>query len=129
MALEDIAKVYQQSDVLLASLAKDENFSKTIPAKIQSYLASGKPILTMMNGEGSNVVSQAQAGLISESGDFEKLSENILMLYSSRQEVRSEMGRHGCDYAKTFFNKDKLINELCERFIILNSGDVIWKKH
>ena len=41
------------------SLKKSKIFSLTIPAKIQSYLACGKPIIASLDGEGAKIVEKA----------------------------------------------------------------------
>ena len=48
---------FQQADAMLVSLKDVFIFSLTIPSKVQAYMASGKPIVTMLNGEGSRVVA------------------------------------------------------------------------
>ena len=40
------------ADMLLVSLKKDPIFSITIPNKVQSYMACGKPIIGSIEGEG-----------------------------------------------------------------------------
>ena len=50
------------ADALLVCLKSDPLFSITIPGKLQTYLISRKPILGMIDGEGSSLI-KAQAGL------------------------------------------------------------------
>ena len=51
--LETMPAFYANADALLLSLKKEYIFSITVPAKVQSYLACGKPVLSMLDGEGS----------------------------------------------------------------------------
>ena len=50
------------SEALLVTLRQDPIFALTIPSKIQSYLACGRPVIAALDGEGARVVDQAGAG-------------------------------------------------------------------
>lgn len=56
-------------DALLVSLKTNEVFVKTIPGKVQDYLASGKPTLGMIYGEASRVIQETGARLECHSSD------------------------------------------------------------
>ena len=75
--LESMPNFYAASDALLVTLKDSPVFSMTIPGKVQSYMAAGKPILTMLSGEGSRVVEEACCGLVAGAGDYEQLIDNI----------------------------------------------------
>ena len=71
----EMPKFFSHADVLLVSLKKEKIFSLTIPAKIQSYLACGKPIIASIDGEGAKIVNDAKCGVTSPAEDSVKLSE------------------------------------------------------
>ena len=79
---DQIASVLSQADCLLVSLVANPIVSKTVPSKIPTYMAAGKPIIGSLNGAGAKIVKEAQAGLVSEAGNAELLAENILCLYN-----------------------------------------------
>ncbi|MBR8657938.1 glycosyltransferase, partial [Achromobacter sp. Marseille-Q0513] len=54
---------------LIVSLKRSEIYAQTVPAKIQSYLSAGRPILASIDGEGARVVEEAGAGLVSPAAD------------------------------------------------------------
>jgi tetratricopeptide (TPR) repeat protein len=72
---------FKQADAMLVSLKDEFIFSLTIPSKVQAYMATGKPILTMLNGEGSKVVEEAGCGLTAASEDYKTLAENVKKMY------------------------------------------------
>ncbi|SVE08899.1 uncharacterized protein METZ01_LOCUS461753, partial [marine metagenome] len=80
--VERMPEFYAHADAMIFSLKNEHIFSITIPAKVQTYLACGKPILAMINGEGAKIIEGANAGLICRSGDFEGLANNILTMSS-----------------------------------------------
>ena len=47
---------FAHADAMLVSLSDDPVFALTVPAKVQAYLACGRPIVAMLGGEGARVV-------------------------------------------------------------------------
>jgi glycosyltransferase involved in cell wall biosynthesis len=103
---------FEKSDALLVTLKKSHIWSITIPGKIQPYLLSGKPILTMLDGEGSKLIDNAKAGLTAKSGDYGTLVKNILEIESYSCEKRNEMGKNGASFYKQKFLKEKSLSKL-----------------
>jgi glycosyltransferase involved in cell wall biosynthesis len=97
-SLEAMPSIYRYSAALLVTLRKSEIFSYTVPSKVQSYLAAGKPILAALDGEGARIIKEANAGLISQSEDSESLAANIQKLYLMSEYERDMMGKSGRDY-------------------------------
>jgi colanic acid biosynthesis glycosyl transferase WcaI len=84
----------------------------TIPSKIQSYMAAGKPILTMLTGEGSRVVSEAESGLVADSGDASTLAANIQKMSVMSADELAKLGANARNYADREFDRDTLISQL-----------------
>ncbi|MGC4130449.1 MAG: glycosyltransferase family 4 protein [Bergeyella sp.] len=100
------------ADVLLASLKDDYIFTLTIPSKIQSYMACGKPLLASLNGEGANIVKKAECGYTSDAGDAEVLAENVIKMVNSTPEERQKMGENAVRYFKENFERNNLLEKL-----------------
>ena len=105
---------YAIADGLFASLKNIELFTKIIPAKIQAYMQSEKPIVCSITGEGAQVVNEAGCGYASDAGDAEALAENILKLYNMSDEERTQMGAKGVQYSKEHFEREKLLDQIAE---------------
>lgn len=103
---------FKQADAMLVSLKDEFIFSLTIPSKVQAYMASGKPILTMLNGEGSKVVEEASCGLTAASEDYKTLAENVKKMYDMSKSECDEMGRAGRKYYDDVFAKEIVINNV-----------------
>jgi glycosyltransferase involved in cell wall biosynthesis len=110
--LEDMPSFYSAADVLIVTLKESKAFSMTIPGKLQSYMAAGKPVLTMLSGEGSRVVKDADCGLVAMSGDYEAFSENIVAMSRFSIEELEKLGLNAKRYADEEFSRDKLISQL-----------------
>ena len=75
-----LSNFYNKSSALLIMLARGAGISKTIPAKFQTYLAYGRPLLACSNGEVSQIVKRNNLGLSCTSGNANGLYRNIMLL-------------------------------------------------
>ena len=100
------------ADALLVTLKKSKIFSLTIPSKVQSYLACGKPIIAGLNGEGAKVIKESNSGVAAPSGNSEKLMEAVLKLYNMPLNKRKELGSNARNYFEDNFEREKLIDRL-----------------
>ena len=99
------------ADAMIVTLAKDELISKTLPGKVQSYMAAGKPIVASIDGEATIVLSEAKCGLFCESENYNYLS--IIM----KEITKTDLFLLGSN-AKKFYNehfKKSLFFESIER--------------
>ena len=110
----DMPLYHTLADCLLATLAKSDDIGLTIPAKVTSYLAGGRPVLTAMDGEGSRVVERAGAGLTAPREDSVKLAENILRLYKMSPEERAAMGQNAKAYHLANHSRKKVLAQLLD---------------
>ena len=110
--VERMPSFIKHADALLVSLRNEPIFALTIPGKLQSYLASGKPILAMINGEGARVVNESGSGLTCSAGNSESLANAVLRLSAMSDEERVDMGKKGLEYTKREFDRSNLISKL-----------------
>ena len=110
--LESMPGFMQKASVLLVSLADREIFAATVPSKVQAYMASGRPIVACLNGEGARLLSEAGAGLSAPAEDAQALADAILKLYGMPEGQRDEMGKKGREYYQRHFNHEDLIDNL-----------------
>jgi len=109
---ERMPALFAASDVLLVTLKDDPVFDRTIPSKVQTYMACGKPIVAALNGEGARVISEANAGMSVGAGDDEGLAATVRKLYGMNESDRGKMGSRGRDYYRAEFERDMLIGRL-----------------
>ncbi|NLT87313.1 MAG: glycosyltransferase family 4 protein [Pseudomonas lactis] len=114
--LEEMPSLFACADALLVSLKTNDVFEKTIPGKVQAYLASGKPILGMINGEAARVIDESGAGLSCPSGDAMALARITLELATTSSEERARMGNFGREYYLENYSKPTLLARLEQLF-------------
>ena len=111
---ETMPYFFAAADAMLVSLKSEPIFALTIPGKLQSYLACGRPVLAMLDGEGARVVEEAEAGLVCPAGDAETLADNVVRLAALSPEERERLGANGRRYAATHFDRERLFDRLEE---------------
>lgn len=111
-AAERMPEFFAAADAMLVSLKSEPIFSMTIPAKVQSYLACGRPVLAMLDGEGGKVVEESGAGFACASGDASALAEAVLRMETLPPEERERMGARGRRYYEEHFDRDMLFSQL-----------------
>ena len=62
--MERMPRYFALADALLVTLKRDPIFSLTIPGKLQSYLACGRPVVAALDGEGARVIKESGTGLV-----------------------------------------------------------------
>lgn len=110
--VERMPSFYAHADALLVSLKKDPAFSLTIPGKVQSYLMSGVPIIGMLDGEGSRVISEADCGMVCPAGDAQGLANAVKQLAGKTSGERTQLGLNGRRYAEREFGREALMDQL-----------------
>jgi glycosyltransferase involved in cell wall biosynthesis len=118
---EDLMPHFMHSaSALLVTLSNKPIFSLTIPNKIQAYLASGKPIIGSLNGEGAQVIRLSKAGFAVPAEDSVSLSKVIIRLYKAPIKDRLQMGLRGRDYFRSHYDHNVLMDKLvyfCQKTI------------
>ncbi|WP_457325720.1 glycosyltransferase family 4 protein [Roseateles sp. P5_E11] len=110
--IERMPEFFKGADALLVSLKAEPIFAMTIPGKVQAYLAAGKPLLAMLDGEGARVITEAGAGLVAPAGDAQALASHARALASMPIAERGLMGQRAKAYCCREFDRSALISQL-----------------
>ena len=110
--IEKMSQYFAEADCMLVSLKDEPIFNLTLPAKIQAYMSQSKPIIAMMNGEGYNIIKEADCGVSVEAEDTKGLESAIMKIYNLSQDERNELGKNGYKYYSDHFRFEQCINHL-----------------
>lgn len=110
--VSSMPRYFALADCLLVSLRDTPEFSWTIPAKLQSYMACGKPIVAALEGEGRRIVEEAACGLVAGSCKPAALAAAVRELSTMSDEELKQMGERGRLYYDVHFARDRLVSEL-----------------
>ncbi|MBP1593331.1 MAG: glycosyltransferase WbuB [Bacteroidetes bacterium] len=105
---------FSKADVMLVSLKDELIFNLTVPAKLQAYMAAGKPVVAMLNGDAAQLVDEAKCGLASSAGNSNGLAHNILQLKEMNKDELASLGMNGRNFYKKYFDKTRCMDHLCE---------------
>lgn len=112
--LETMPAFFAQADAMLVTLKARPNFAKTIPAKIQSYLACAKPVIGSTGGTGAQVIAEAGAGLNAEPERPAELAARVSEMAAMSDEQRAALGLRGRRYFEAHFDNAVLVARLRE---------------
>ena len=105
---------FDQADVLLVTLSDVPLFKLYVPAKISSYMVAGKPIVAVLNGEGADVIKDADCGWAVPAGDAEGLANLAVELSRKDASVLAAKGTNAAKYYNEHFVKEKCVKRLDE---------------
>ncbi len=111
--LEEMPNYYTAADAMLVTLTDDPIISKTLPGKVQTYMAAGKAIVGASGGEAAVLLQESQGGYCGKADDVEGLAENIRRLIASGQ--ATSLGKKNREYYVTHFSKEKFMKALISR--------------
>jgi glycosyltransferase involved in cell wall biosynthesis len=111
-SVDYMPSLYEKSSVMLLSLKGGESISNTVPAKLQTYMSCGKPVVAMIDGEANDVIRESNCGLVANAGNFEKLAEYIEMLSKMNSFELDQLGKNGQEYYQKNYSRELAISKI-----------------
>ena len=118
---EEANRYIHYADCSYLSFKKNKLFDMTLPAKRQSYMACGTPILAAAGGESARVVKEAECGFVCEQ-DADKLA-NIIKTDILTSKDLPQMRENAKEYFDSHFAMDLVVSEL-ERMLTADKTDL-----
>lgn len=110
--LERMPAYYSKADAMIVTMGKDETISLTLPGKMQTYMAAGKPILGAVDGEAASVIKESGCGLCCAAEDAEGLA-NIARCFVAESE-KHQFGASALQYYKKMFSKEEVLQKMMD---------------
>jgi colanic acid biosynthesis glycosyl transferase WcaI len=104
--------LYAQAAALLVHLKDDPLFRITIPHKIFAYMASGKPVIAALAGDGADVITEAQAGVVCAPQDPAALARAVRTLHALTPEERRRLADSGRKAIDDNFTREMIIGQI-----------------
>ena len=111
-----ISPILAESDLGLVSFSNDPIFFATLPAKVQSYLACGVPIITYARGAVNEAVAQDDVGFAVELGDIDGFVNALLTYQNYDKTTQETLSRRALDTFKNTYHSDVIIDKLIQHF-------------
>ena len=109
--VEEMEKFYELADACLVTLSAENKTGLTLPAKVQGYMAAGKPIIGMIDGSAQKVIREANCGLCVDAGDVDGLAE-AMEAFSREPERYADFGQNGREYFMKHFCKKDVVEKI-----------------
>lgn len=112
---ESIPAFYQAADALLLTLKGEfPHLRQVVPARLQSYMAAGKPVVAMIDGGGAEIIREATCGYVVDGGDYVAFADMIKEKVITNKAFFETLGYNGRKYYELHFDKEKCIEHLCK---------------
>ncbi|WP_346984315.1 glycosyltransferase [Chryseobacterium sp. POE27] len=119
--VETMPAFYEKADIMILSLNnKYDDLKKVVPARLQSYMASGKSVIGFIEGAAADVIIEADCGFTINPDDVDGLVNLIKNIIVEDFHRLAALGINGKAYFDTHFTKHKCIDNLIEQIEGLN---------
>ena len=104
---------YKRADAMLVTLrAGFPHLEAVVPARLQSYMSAGRPVLAMIGSGGADIIQESNCGYAVPAGDSQALISVIKEKVLTDREAFEKLGQNGRDYYQKHFRMDKCIDNL-----------------
>jgi glycosyltransferase involved in cell wall biosynthesis len=103
------------ADATLLTLKRDPLFAITVPSRLQTYMACGKPILASIDGEAAEIIEEAEVGLVSPANDVEAFISIIDKFLQADTSQKAQWGINARSYYVSNFDRNHLLNRLHQK--------------
>lgn len=107
--IEEMPSFYAKADAMLVTMKKDDIISMTLPGKVQSYMAAGKPIIGAIDGETQYIIKNANCGFCADAEDVEGLAHSVRKFVKG---TSSQYAQNAYEYYNHNFTKSKFLEAL-----------------
>ncbi len=109
---EQEANVYvHHADCAYLSFKNCGLFDLTIPAKLQTYLACGTPILGAVGGESAAIIKAAGCGVVADR-EVSSLKAAVCKLYGTPEDKLKQYRARALEYSKNNFALEDIVSRL-----------------
>ncbi|MBR6391511.1 MAG: glycosyltransferase family 4 protein, partial [Lachnospiraceae bacterium] len=93
---------YNRADACVLTLDGSTHIGDTLPGKLQTYMAAGKPVIASANGAAAEIISEAGCGICVPAGDSDALGQ-ALKKYADDPAAYSDCGENARRYFRDHF--------------------------
>ncbi len=118
---EEMPRYYALADAMLVLLTADKNIARTLPGKVQTCMAAGKPILAAADGETPSVLEEANCGFCAPAENAAAFAEAVRTFLTDPDKAR--LGRNARAYYERHFTRQVFMDKLEEELMVYESAD------
>lgn len=111
--LEAMPAFYKKADAMLVTLrAEFPHLGMVVPARLQSYMSAGRPVLAMIGPGGQDIINESDCGYAVDAGDVDALVKVIREKVMMGREDFEAKGHNGRQFFEANFQKENCIDHL-----------------
>lgn len=104
---------YANADAMLVTLrAEFPHLGMVVPARLQSYMSAGRPVLAMIGPGGKDIIEESDCGYAVGAGDVDAFVKVIREKVLTDREGFEAKGKNGRKYFETHYRKEDCIDNL-----------------
>lgn len=107
---EEMPAYYAMADAMLVTLTADPLIGMTLPAKVQSYMAAGKPVLAAADGEIPQVIAASGCGFCAKAEDPQGLADAARRFLEYPE--KEALGENARRYYREHFTRQMFLDKL-----------------
>ncbi len=116
LPITEMPAKYNEADFLFISLLDKPIFNATIPGKLQSYMAFGRPIIGFISGEAARIIKESGAGFVANPSDVNELVRVIEHALSLDSNSLKQISENAKIYYNFKFSSEKAVKQLVELY-------------
>lgn len=109
--MKETGKLYREADCCVLTLGGSNRIGDTLPGKIQTYMAAGKPVIASCNGAGRDVVNESHAGIAVDAGDSATMAKALIHFIDNPDKF-ADCGNMAREYFKKNFLEETHLAQL-----------------
>ena len=107
--------LYAKADAMLVTLrAEFPHLGMVVPARLQSYMSAGRPVLAMIGHGGQDIIEESDCGYAVGAGDVDAFVKLIREKVLTDREGFEAKGKNGRKYYEEHYRKEDCIDHLEE---------------
>ncbi len=111
---KNFVKEMKKADCFLVLLSSGKALEKTIPAKFQTYLYFGKPIISWSDGEVSSLIKKFDLGFSARSNSLKNFSNCVQNVTKLKKNQLKKFYYNNTSFFNKYFALDKCSKDLIE---------------
>jgi len=111
---DEMYKYFKGSDFLIVSLIDEPIFELTVPAKTQTYIAAGKPILAVISGDAADIIRDNNLGYTAQPDNIDDIKNAFIQCINTSKEEINNFTQNCEHLTQTTFNREKIIDSLLQ---------------
>jgi glycosyltransferase involved in cell wall biosynthesis len=111
----EVPRYLAHVDMAYLSFSKNTLFEAVIPAKLQSYMACGIPILGWVDGMSAHIIKNSNGGKVVSIKT--NMAEQLIELIETPKDTLFMWGQNNLTYVNQHFNKESLLDTFEKKFL------------